>query len=313
MSTDMDNRVFEDFEAAGHAVLTFLHQRLGFGLWMITRTEGDNWIVLQSEDHGYDVKPGMVFKWADSFCSEMVKGRGPRIAPDSAAIPAYASAPIGRQVAINAYIGVPLVNKTGGLFGTLCAIDPMRQPESISNEQALIELLAAMLSTLLGAELAATQEKRRSERLALEAETDALTSLYNRRAWDRLLATEEERCRRYGHPAALLSIDLDDLKEINDIHGHVAGDTLIKTAASALRQAAREFDIVARLGGDEFGVIGIECDLSGGEALVARTRKALASVGVNASVGFALRTPDGGLRTAWELADQKMYAEKRSR
>ena len=77
----MNDLIFNDFEAAGQRVLAFLHQRFGFGLWMVTRTEGEDWIVLQSEDHGYGVKPGTVFRWADSFCSEMVKGNGPRIAP----------------------------------------------------------------------------------------------------------------------------------------------------------------------------------------------------------------------------------------
>lgn len=64
------NGAFQNFESASAAVLGFLRQRLGFGLWMVTRTEGDDWIVLQSEDHGYNVKAGKVFKWADSFCSE---------------------------------------------------------------------------------------------------------------------------------------------------------------------------------------------------------------------------------------------------
>ena len=54
-----------DFESAGRSILEFLHKRFGFDLWMVTRTDGDNWIVLQTEDHGYGVKPGTVFRWAD--------------------------------------------------------------------------------------------------------------------------------------------------------------------------------------------------------------------------------------------------------
>lgn len=92
----MSIRQFHDFESAGKATLAFLRDRLGFGLWMVTRTEGKDWIVLQSEDHGYGVEAGHVFQWADSFCSEMIKGNGPRIAPDSDDVPAYVAAPIGR-------------------------------------------------------------------------------------------------------------------------------------------------------------------------------------------------------------------------
>ncbi|MEO7031776.1 MAG: sensor domain-containing diguanylate cyclase, partial [Herbaspirillum sp.] len=107
-----------DFETTSRAVLTFLHQRLGFALWIITRTEGENWIILQSEDHGYGVTLGMVFRWADSFCSEMIKGNGPRIAPNSDLVAAYRQAPISRQVPIKAYVGSPLLCADGSLFGT---------------------------------------------------------------------------------------------------------------------------------------------------------------------------------------------------
>ena len=304
---------FSDFETTAHAVLAFLHQRLGFDLWMVTRTVGDDWIVLQSEDHGYGIAPGTVFRWADSFCAEMVKGNGPRIAPRSEDIPAYATAAIGRRVQIKAYVGLPLVNSDGSLFGTLCAIHPSPQPQSIVEEKELVELLGAMLSTILQAELRAADEARRSEKLRAEALIDALTDTYNRRGWDRLLASEEERCRRYGHPAAILIVDLDELKLVNDAQGHAAGDSLIVRASSALRKAARSLDVVARLGGDEFGILSAECDRAGAEALLKRVRTTLSEANVKASVGLAMRGPPGGLRHAMENADQLMYKEKRSR
>ena len=299
-----------DFEAASRAVLAFLRQRLGLSLWMVTRTEGEDWIVLQSEDHGYGVAPGTVFRWADSFCSEMVLGHGPRIAPDVRQVPAYRDAPIGQQIPIQAYAGVPLTLADGSLFGTLCGIDPAPQPASLAQEQGLIELLGALLSALLQAELRLGLEARRSERLAQEANTDAQTELANRRAWDEHLAREEERCRRYGHPAAVLVIDLDGLKQVNDSAGHAAGDALIVQAARALRKAARESDIVARLGGDEFGILAVECDATGAQALLARTRQLLAEHLVRASVGLACRTPGSGLLGAWKSADQQMYSAK---
>ena len=309
----MDAPSVGDFATASRAVLAFLHRRLGFDLWMVTRTEGDDWIVLQSEDHGYDVKPGTVFRWADSFCSEMVKGNGPNISPRSELVPAYAAAAIGRQVEIRAYIGWPLVRADGSLFGTLCAIDPSAQPESIVDERDLMELLAALLSTILQAELKATDEARRSEGLQSDALTDALTGTHNRRGWEYLLASEEDRCRRYGHPAAILIVDLDELKLVNDARGHAAGDALIVRTGAALRQAARSRDIVARLGGDEFGILSVECNRAGGESLLKRVRTALADANINASVGLAMRDSSAGLKGACEIADQRMYAEKRSR
>jgi diguanylate cyclase (GGDEF)-like protein len=307
----MTDLSFKDFESAGKAVLGLLHKRYGFNLWMLTRTEGDNWIILQAEDHGYNVKPGTTLSWAESFCIEMVKGNGPRIAPDSNLVAAYAATVIRRKMPINAYIGIPLTNADGSLFGTLCAIDPESQPVALVEEQELIEMLAALLSTILDAELKAAEGARLVERLELESQTDALTHLLNRRAWDQLLAREEERCRRYGHPAAVMSIDLDELKQVNDSEGHAAGDALIVRAAEALRAAAREIDIVARLGGDEFGIIAIECDQTRADALLARTRIALAERNVKASIGITIRNSSDGLQGAMKEADRLMYEEKR--
>jgi diguanylate cyclase len=306
----MTHPKFQDFESAGRSVLSFLHTRLGFGLWMVTRTQGDDWIVLQTEDHGYSVAPGTVFRWADSFCSEMVRGRGPRVAPDSDSVPAYAAAPIGRQVAIGAYIGVPLHNADGGLFGTLCAIDPSPQPERIAEEQDLVELLAGLLSTVLQSELRAIEAARKAERLEVEAHTDSMTGIFNRRAWDQLLAKEEKRCRRYGHSAAVLIIDLDGLKQVNDTLGHGAGDELIIRAATALRAGGREEDIVARLGGDEFAILAVECDQDGAEVIAQRVRRALERAVVPASVGMAVRGHRNGLNEAVLEADLLMYEAK---
>ncbi len=303
----------QGFEAAGRAALAHLHHRLGFGLWMITRTQGQDWIVLQSDDHGYGVAPGEVFPWADSFCSQMVRGNGPRIAPDSDIVPAYAVAPIGQRVPIKAYIGVPLTGADGSLFGTLCAIDPAPQPNAITGEQELVELVASMLSTILAAELNLADEVRRAERLQVQAHVDPLTQLSNRRAWDQLLAKEEERCRRYGHPAAVLAVDLDALKGVNDSAGHAAGDALIVRAAQALREVAREIDTVARLGGDEFGMIVVECDNTGADVVLERIREAFARHQVQASVGMAMRSPAMGLALAWQEADARMYANKRAK
>jgi diguanylate cyclase len=307
----MDNVSLKDFETAGRAVLTFLHKRYGFGLWMVTRTEGDDWIVLQAEDDTYDVGPGTVFRWADTLCSEMVKGDTPNIAPDTNLVPAYADAPITQQVKIGAYVGMPLVKTDGSVFGTLCAIDPVRQPDVIVNDEDLIALLAALLSKVLQSDLKAAEETRRSERLEVEAQTDALTGLYNRRAWDDLVAKEDKRCLRYGHPAAIVVIDLDALKEVNDTYGHAAGDELIARAALALRDAGRNADVVARLGGDEFALLAVECDQRGAEEIAQRVRNSLADAKIKASVGVALRG-SGGLTRAHAIADTRMYEEKRA-
>ena len=300
-----------DFEDAAREALAFLRRRLGFDLWMITRTENDDWTVLHCEDQSYDVHPGQLFSWSDSFCSEMVKGNGPRIAPDSELVAAYSSAPISKKLPIRAYIGVPLLLSDGSLFGTLCAVDPKPQPAKIEEDQELMEMIGMMLSKILQMELKADNESSRAERFEAQALSDALTGLYNRAGWEQLAASEDGRNRRYGKSSAVVVIDLDDLKLVNDSNGHAAGDELLRCAADALTQASRTDDIVARLGGDEFAIIGVNCDKAGGEALRERVTQALHQSGVRASLGMAMANARNDIASALTLADVQMYEEKR--
>ena len=301
---------FDDFETTSRAVLMYLHQRLGFGLWMMTRTEGPDWIVLQAEDHGYNIEEGTVFRWADSFCSQMVLRRGPCIAPRAQEIPAYAAALIGQQVPIGAYIGVPVSRKDGSLFGTLCAIDPSPKNESIRDELPLIELLSRLLGTILASDLLVIEQARLLERSQQEALTDELTGLLNRRGWEQHIASEETRARRYGNPTSVLIVDLDGLKQVNDTQGHAQGDALIRRASHCLTIAVRESDIVARIGGDEFAILAIECDKAGAEILCQKITETLSSNGIKASIGKAMRDPKLGLIEAIAEADRAMYAMK---
>ncbi|MGV3742037.1 MAG: sensor domain-containing diguanylate cyclase [Burkholderiaceae bacterium] len=309
----MNDTQSNDSDRLVQQVLHYLHERFGFHLWMITRTNGEEWVVLQSLDHGYGVSPGRSFRWADSFCSEMVKGNGPRIAPDSTCVEAYAKAPLGQIVPIKAYIGVPLVLSDGKLFGTLCAIDPDRQSPGIVKEQRQIELIAELLSSVFQRELKAADDARRNELLSMEAYKDHLTGLSNRRAWDSFMEKEEIRCRRYGHDAAVFMLDLDGLKHVNDTYGHSHGDALIVLATVVLQSIVREVDIIARIGGDEFGVVAIECNAESAEGLVERMQTEFEKYDVQVSVGYALRLASGGLKGASERADALMYEEKSRR
>lgn len=308
----IDDQQLLDFNTAALAVLTHLHDRLGFGLWMVTRTEGEDWIVLQARDESYGVEGGDVFRWTDSFCSRMIRGEGPRIAPCSEQVVAYAEAPIGQAVKIGAYVGVPLLNHDGTLFGTLCAIDPMPQPDVIQQELPLIELLAQLLSRILHADMKAAAQARLAEHLQTEALTDGLTGLFNRRGWDQLLDSEEERCAIYGYPASIIAIAIDDLKQINESQGHPAGDQILKQTGDVLKQVTRKQDTVARIGGDEFAMLCVECPLEEGNLIKHRLEQALDSNQIRASVGIAGRHPSQGLRWTWANADRAIQKYNRA-
>src|SRR5207237_6766692 len=93
------------------------------------------------------------------------------------------------------------------------------------------------------------------ERLRAEADRDYLTGLANRRRFRKALGQELERWRRYQMPCALLLVDVDHMKKINDTHGHPAGDRVIRFVASALIELSRDNDTAARLGGEEFALL----------------------------------------------------------
>jgi diguanylate cyclase (GGDEF)-like protein/PAS domain S-box-containing protein len=153
-------------------------------------------------------------------------------------------------------------------------------------------------------------EQKRADWAEKEAVLDDLTGLGNRRSWKVSLDQEEARCVRYGRTASVLFIDLDDLKQINDAHGHPAGDALLRRAAEVISAVAREGDFIARIGGDEFTILAINAADSEAMSLSDRLHNSLREAGIEASSGYAVRSLEEGLRGAWRIADQRMYAMK---
>jgi diguanylate cyclase (GGDEF)-like protein len=104
---------------------------------------------------------------------------------------------------------------------------------------------------------------RQADRLAALSQTDPLTGLPNRRALSQHLREELHRATRYRTPVSLLLIDVDGLKQVNDAHGHAAGDRVIRTVALAITHMLRESDFGARWGGDEFGIVAAKYHVRG--------------------------------------------------
>jgi diguanylate cyclase len=300
------------FRDAVASMLDGLPARTGLGTWMLLRLRAHGGsVVLAARDRTYGITADQELPEAALPVRALVDGRRPRVAHDAAEVQAYAGASPGRGLPVGALAGVPVLAPDGSVFGCLCGVDPAGGGPELAAELPTIELMGRLLAVLLVQELERQELQRRFELAELDALTDPLTGVGNRRAWDRLLDAEEARCRRYGSVASLVAVDLDELKRVNDRQGHAAGDRLLRHAAQVIDSTRRAADVVARLGGDEFGVLAVECDERAAKVLADRLRGALEAAGIRASVGHATRQPTGTLAQAWSAADAEMYAHKR--
>lgn len=305
---------YPDFATASRDVVAFLNLRIPLAVWSVNRAEGETMVVLRPSDgNGYGIKAGDSMAYAETMCSRMVAGLAPNIAPDVEDFPGYREAPIRKLAPVNTYVSFPLQRADGELFGTLCGFDPLASPPSLLEQQPMIELLSRQLSTILQFDL----EREAAWRLAVQheasANTDALTGIGNRRAFDVYREREEARSRDIGQRLSVILLDLDGLKQVNDQHGHAAGDALIQRAARTLREHLRSDVHLARTGGDEFVALLPGCGIVEARLIAERVRTELAKAGVETSLGVAERKPHRGLDDALQRADAAMYDDKTAR
>jgi diguanylate cyclase (GGDEF)-like protein len=176
----------------------------------------------------------------------------------------------------------------------------------------------AYLAVAMVAIAGLSQLRRTNARLEVLATRDPLTNVRNARAFANELAQELGRTRRYGRPLALVYLDLDDFKAVNETHGHATGDAVLRLMADAMQGAVREADIVGRLGGDEFGVLMPETEGSVAHAAAARLAMGIRTAfrgtpSVTASIGVVSVTgTEAGTDELLRKADQAMGEAKRA-
>jgi diguanylate cyclase (GGDEF)-like protein len=186
---------------------------------------------------------------------------------------------------------------------TLVAIDP--GPIGVSR---WLSTMGLAVGSAVVVRLLAERVERLVAELRLAAATDPLTGLLNRRAFEQRCGQELARARRTGEAFAALLIDVDHFKNINDRHGHAAGDEALVELARALTRELREVDSVARIGGDEFAVL---LPGTGAAEVRATAERLIARADVTISVGAAVYGVDG--HTIDELAraaDAALYEAK---
>lgn len=244
-----------------------------------------------------------------SFCGHAILGEGIFVVEDATRDPRFADNPLVLGPPhIRFYAGSPLHIVGGYKVGTLCLID--RRPRQLDErERALLTDLAGMVEH----ELAAIQ-------LAI---LDELTGITNRRGFIMLGQKCLQLSHRQGREASLLFLDLNRFKEINDTHGHEAGDDALRQMAALLARVFRNADIFARLGGDEFVVLlpGIGPELVA--RVLARFDEALARFNLESGKPYRLACSTGvahydpvlppDLECLLMQADRRMYDHKKGR
>ncbi|NTX12334.1 diguanylate cyclase [Myxococcus sp. CA056] len=156
------------------------------------------------------------------------------------------------------------------------------------------EELRARVEKSLRTQARLTQLSNQVGELQRLSSTDGLTGVHNHRHFQERLREEFRRAQRYDDPLALILLDLDHFKQVNDRHGHTAGDGVLREVAAALQRSVRETDLVARYGGEEFAVLLPRTHLTGALSVAERVRRDLATLRVG-PVGALLVTASLGV------------------
>ncbi|MDE2377052.1 GGDEF domain-containing protein [Bradyrhizobium sp.] len=213
-----------------------------------------------------------------------------------------------RAVAAKARVG----RKGGGIRSRIAAAKPARRSDDAGRAQTTIRGLRSKLTAAL----------RRIEELEAAADTDFLLGIPNRRGFERELHRAIGYINRYRAGGALIVLDVDRLKPINDVFGHAAGDEVLKAIAAMLTRQVRSSDMVGRLGGDEFALLLWNLSETDAKAKAAALERAIDEmsftfggkrVNAGASAGVALLGPHAQAGRALERADAAMYARKAQR
>ncbi|HYF60243.1 MAG TPA: diguanylate cyclase [Burkholderiaceae bacterium] len=296
-------------------LLALLRRQLPFALWMVTRIDGDDWIVLQVDDRHYGVSAGQRFVWSDSVCSRMVRGLGPTYSPDIRLEPGYRDAPIAARLEIGAYLGVPILRPDGSALGTLCAIDPkpFEPPELADGQRALVETVARTLGALMELQLRHDALVRRSRRGVAPEIADPVTGLAERAAFEAALRDEQLHFDALGGDAGVLAVGVDHLETVRSLEGPAMAARLLQAVSGSLQASAREHDLVARVGDATFGLLMPGCRSAEIDLTVERLRRRLEREGLRVSIGGCGLVQATSSARAWRVACGLLEADRTGR
>jgi two-component system cell cycle response regulator len=209
-----------------------------------------------------------------------------------------------------------VIKDLGSTNGTFVNDSPVR--EHILRDGDQIRIGRAMLKFLTSGNVEAQYHEEIYRLMTL----DGLTQVHNKRFFHEALEREFQRSKRYGNKLGLVVFDIDHFKKVNDTHGHLAGDEVLRRVGGLVKKKVRTNDSVARIGGEEFAVILPEADKQGGLVLAEKLRKLIEAehiehdgvhIPVTVSLGVAEFTTDlEESEQLLKLADDLLYEAKRS-
>ena len=316
--SQVSGRSFKSFSEATVHVLEMLEAQLPDSVVYVAHLDGDEGdltIIDTRGDDSFGLERGASNKLDETFCMRMATDQGPRLANNVPAEPAYRDLPLGKELDIGSYLGVPLELGDGSRVGSLCALSHSEGNYSTEDLQ-LISVMGRMLAYELERQNRERDLELMSEQLRELSQTDPLTQVLNRRGFEKLLEREWALVQRGTVHSELVVIDVDGFKTINDTRGHAHGDRVLQRVALTLQNSARTTDVVARLGGDEFAVILVGSEPEDGLAsFCERVDDSLAvdDEGPKLSYGWSDLARAATPEAAVDDADQLMYADRRIR
>lgn len=294
----LDTAIEEPFEK----IVTLVRTVLGVPIATVTLVDRDRqWFKAQ---RGLEVAET---SRAVSFCTHTIQQREPLIVEDAHLDPRFAGSPlVVGPPHLRSYAGIPLRTPEGYNIGSLCAMDTHIRRFSPADIAILQDFANIVCDEL---------------ELRMIAQVDHLTGALTRRGFIEQAEREISRARRYDRPSAIVILDVDHFKSVNDTYGHAAGDQVLHQIAKLAGVALRPTDVFGRLGGEEFAMLLPETNGEDAVVVAERLRQTIAdhpmplpggrTMHVTASFGVAEFDPMSVSVAAWlERADTMLYAAK---
>lgn len=308
-----------DFSQRIQSVLYLGTMHFGLPIGIFSRIV-DNEYEVRHVVHPEDaVEVGATFELGTTYCSQVVK-KGDAVGFHHVANSELKTHPCYKNFGMEAYLGAPVL-VDGEPYGTLNFSSPSPTRPFTGQDIELIRLFAGWMGHEIARRTDLEELRLAHQELEYQATTDSLTGLFNRRHMEQRLSQELERANRHRRPMAVALMDFDRFKQLNDTHGHQAGDNALKLFATEVERIARKMDVFARWGGEEFLAVLPDTDLEGAQQFLTRLTDGIRNAGfghdgvdidLTISVGVTIAQPDDTPDTITSRADSAMYQAKKA-